>query len=296
MDFSEAANFKILFVDDEINKIKSLKNRLKMYFDVDFEEDGKKALSLVHENKYAVIITDIHMPHMSGIELLEEAINIHPDTVGILITGNPDMDTAIAAVNKIKAFKYLTKPFRFNNLQQSIIAGIEKFKSISDLRQKSIRDSLTNLYNHKHIMHILEKEIQGKRGTNKKISILLLDIDNFKQINDTYGHRFGDKVLLSLSEKMLHNVRTIDSVGRYGGEEFLIIFPDTSLNKALVSAERIRKSIEMIEWEHKNLTITISGGLSDFENDDLNSFIIKADKLLYQAKRNGKNRIETYEK
>lgn len=287
-------NYKILFVDDEINNLSALKRNLKKYFNIDFASNGKEALSIVKASKeeFAVIISDIYMPVMTGIELLEKVKKIYPETISILITGNPDVETAIDAVNRIDAFQYLTKPFRLNVLKTAIELAIRKYKSRLDLYNKSIRDGLTKLYNHIHIVHLLEREINKTKRKGDKFSIILFDLDNFKSVNDTFGHRIGDDVLVKVSDIMINKVRNVDSVGRYGGEEFLIILPETELNKAFVIAERIRKGIKEIEWNVEGIKVTISGGCADYEGEDINEFINKADRLLYKAKQNGKNKIE----
>ena len=227
-------NYKILLVDDEINNLSSLRKRLKKYFNIDFAENGKEALNIVKASKeeYAVIISDIYMPVMTGIDFLQKVNKIYPDTISILITGNPDVDTAIDAVNKVEAFQYLTKPFIFSTLKMAIESAIRKYKSRLDLYNKSIRDGLTKLFNHMHIVHILEREINKTKRKNDKFSIILFDLDNFKSVNDTFGHRIGDDVLAKISDIMINKVRNVDSVGRYGGEEFLIVLPETELNKA----------------------------------------------------------------
>ena len=160
------------------------------------------------------------------------------------------------------------------------------------LKNKSIRDSLTNLYNHQYINELLEVEITKATGPNQNLCVLMLDIDHFKRVNDTYGHQIGDTVLVVISSLISQYARNIDLVGRYGGEEFFVILPSINLEDALLIADNIRLSIEQYDFNLPNLNVTISVGLAQYESEDVKTFVNRADTLLYQAKRNGRNRIE----
>ena len=231
------------------------------------------------------------MPDINGIELLKKIKEISPNTIPILITGEPCLDMTIEAINEVGIYKYITKPIKFNLLKKCIEDGIKKYISALEIKHKSIRDSMTKLYNHIHILQILEKEIIKAKRYKSKLSILLLDLDYFKEVNDTFGHRVGDRVLIGLSLCLSKNIRNIDYIGRYGGDEFLIIFPNTDIKLAYNISERIRTNVEKIKWENNTIRITISGGLVELKNEELNDLIIKADKILYKAKAEGKNCI-----
>jgi diguanylate cyclase (GGDEF)-like protein len=157
---------------------------------------------------------------------------------------------------------------------------------------RSIIDGLTGLYNHLHINQMLEREIKIAKRHCHDLSVMMMDIDHFKGINDKHGHKTGDIVLAALAEIIKRDIRETDLVGRYGGEEFLIILPHTNSNSAYTIAERIRKSIEEYEFEGKDLKITISIGLTQYAGEDAASIIGKADELLYKVKRSGRNRVE----
>ena len=120
----------------------------------------------------------------------------------------------------------------------------------------------------------------------------MIDIDNFKSFNDTYGHPFGDEVLIKLVSTFEEKIRKTDAVGRYGGEEFLIVLNHTDISGAAEVVERIRSSVENLKWNHKDVKITISVGVYQRNNEDTSLLISKADQLLLKAKKNGKNRIE----
>lgn len=225
--------------------------------------------------------------------------------------GNILFDTASDFNSSIKKIEYILKEqndkswdlYQWNeNLggiifqKESTIKEIEQNKSQLEQENKALdkitkMDSLTQLYNHKYIYERLEQEINKARTFNKKLSVVMFDIDHFKSVNDNYGHQTGDKVILAVTHTLKELCRKVDILGRYGGEEFLAILPDTDLDGAFLSAERIRNKILSLEFE-EGLKISISGGLAQFKDEDALALVKKADELLYKAKENGRNRME----
>lgn len=166
-------------------------------------------------------------------------------------------------------------------------------EALCSLQHLAITDGLTQIFNRKHIIDILEGEIERSSRYKSKLSILLFDIDFFKKVNDNYGHLSGDQVLVRIAEKISNELRSSDNIGRYGGEEFLIVFPETDLAGAYLIADRIRKTVEEMRWDFNNgKVITISGGVVENYSNDANRMINRADELLYYAKEHGRNRIE----
>jgi diguanylate cyclase (GGDEF)-like protein/PAS domain S-box-containing protein len=160
------------------------------------------------------------------------------------------------------------------------------------LFQKSSRDSLTNLYNHQYINKILEDMLLQEHN-KVELCVMMLDIDFFKKVNDNYGHLTGDKVLVTVSDIIKKCIRKEDYIGRYGGEEFLVILPHTTMSEAVMIAERIRSSTEAYDYGVEGLSLTISIGVAQYAGETPNMLVNKADKLLYQAKSMGRNRFET---
>lgn len=159
------------------------------------------------------------------------------------------------------------------------------------LRQISTIDALTNIYNRRKLDENLEYEYNRAKRYNVKFSVILLDIDSFKLINDTYGHNIGDKILIEISEILKNNIRKSDTVGRWGGEEFLIICPETDKQVAVKIAEKLRKKIGNNKFSVDNI-ITSSIGVATYTNEDeIYELINKVDIALYEAKRKGKNRV-----
>lgn len=160
------------------------------------------------------------------------------------------------------------------------------------LYKESIMDGLTSLYNKKHITRLLSDEINAVAVTKKTLTIGIMDIDFFKKINDKYGHLVGDEVLKKVSKIIKSQAKGNIKIGRFGGEEFLIIMPGMALEAAAKLCNEIREKIEACEFEYKNLRVTTSIGLAEFKEDDINELIKIADDFLYKAKENGRNRIE----
>lgn len=159
------------------------------------------------------------------------------------------------------------------------------------LKEKSVHDGLTGLYNHQYIIELLEIEIKKVNKTRDDLCLMMLDIDHFKNVNDTYGHQAGDMVLNKVATIITESIRETDFAGRYGGEEFMVILPSLNLKKAALVAERIRLKIQNYTYAIEGLKVTISIGLTNFRKEDAVSFISTADKLLYFAKENGRNRL-----
>ncbi len=158
------------------------------------------------------------------------------------------------------------------------------------LKDLSMKDGLTGLYNHITIHDFLDNEIKKvERQHQAQVSIGMFDIDFFKRVNDTYGHKKGDYILKELAHVILGEIRSIDIAGRYGGEEFLVIFTNTDLQQAYEVCERIRKKVETYHFE--DIRITISGGVSEYKGTTIDQMIITADNNLYKAKHQGRNRI-----
>lgn len=226
--------------------------------------------------------------------------------------GNVLFDTATAFNASIKKIEYILKEqndkswdlYQWNeNLggiifqKESTIKEIEQNKTQLEEENKVLdritkTDSLTQLYNHKYIYERLEQEINKAKTFSRKLSIVMFDIDHFKSVNDNYGHQVGDKVILAVTHTLKEQCRKVDILGRYGGEEFLAILPDTDLEGALLTAERIRTRILQLEFT-EGLKISISGGIAQLSEEDAISLVRKADDLLYKAKEGGRNRMES---
>ncbi|WP_054696252.1 sensor domain-containing diguanylate cyclase [Syntrophomonas palmitatica] len=172
----------------------------------------------------------------------------------------------------------------------------EKNQRLQELNQKlkmqTITDDLTGIYNHRYIFQCLQQELRRAKRYKHPLTVMMLDLDHFKLVNDRWGHQVGDHVLKSVARIIASNLRETDMVGRYGGEEFLVILPMTDIKDGLQVAERIRKEVQEASFSQKGLKVTISIGAAQYNGDKLDKLIGRADSLLYQAKNNGRNRVE----
>ena len=199
--------------------------------------------------------------------------------------------------NKFKEFEDLIgNTPEFVNMKNAL----EKMQENITLREKTLEDlanldTLTMIFNRRYLFKTLDEEFEKANILGIGFSIAILDLDNFKLINDTFGHQKGDEVLKHTVLEMKKSLRKKDVLGRYGGEEFLIIFPDTEINETKFLCEKIRESIENIKWNPDSLKTTISIGISYYKNQSLEKIIQEADYFLYEAKHKGKNRIEVAE-
>lgn len=193
-----------------------------------------------------------------------------------------------------KYLSYSTRTLLFNDeeMVMVILDDITELMELKlELKQLAVTDELTRLYNHKHIYLKLDEEISRARRYKTELSLLILDIDRFKAVNDAHGHQVGDQTLAAISNLIAESLRDIDHAGRYEGEEFMVILPQTGLKAAWTTAERIRKKIEETKFDGVGHTVTISGGVAQFQNEESLKFIDKAETLLYKAKEKGYNRI-----
>lgn len=162
------------------------------------------------------------------------------------------------------------------------------------LKETSITDELTSCYNQRYFYNVLDAEISRARRYGRPLSMVMFDIDHFKKVNDKFGHLFGDEILKGIGNILMKSIRTCDTAFRYGGEEFSIILPETTKERAFITAQRIRKKISHTDFKIKKRTVkvTVSAGISDFDRHSKSneSLVMKADKALYMAKRQGRNR------
>lgn len=174
---------------------------------------------------------------------------------------------------------------------------VNYFLEMSDAKNKLLTinattDELTGLFNRRFFWEMLKREASRYRRTQKAFAVVIFDIDDFKKINDTHGHVVGDKVLQEVSECMKETVRKSDIVSRFGGEEFILLLPETSLHQAFIAADKIRKRVSDIKFDYFAESVTVSAGISEAgESEDYESLIIVADERLYKGKKTGKNRV-----
>ncbi len=301
---------KILLVDDEEINLDILEAILEDYYIVLRADNGEDAISLAKEAKPDLILLDISMPDMSGYEVCIQ-LKIDPDTEKIpiiFLTAKTDEDSIEKAYD-VGGVDYINKPVKVKELlarvrtQLQIQMMIKKLKqSEEEMRVLATIDSMTGVFNRRYFSEISERILALSRREASTISIIMFDLDKFKTINDTYGHKVGDRVIISFTNLLKKYFRSSDIIARFGGEEFIVLLPNTDIDGATIVAEKVRKSVEDMEIvldNSKVIKITVSSGVTqvNIECDNaIEQAIQNADIALYEAKNSGRNRVITYTK
>ena len=261
---------------------------------------GEEALDLLSGREIDVVITDIMMPGINGLELTDRISDAY-DVDVIVMTGYGGDYSYEEAVQK-GASDFVFKPIRFEELLLRLRRVLrerrlsrERRDMLGKLKELAITDDLTRLYNSRHFYQQIELEVDRSNRYDNPLALLLMDIDHFKDYNDTYGHLEGDKVLVRLGEIIRSMLRKMDSAYRYGGEEFTVILPETSGKESITMAERIRQAVEKERFsssEDEESRITISIGVTEYmPNEDVKAFVNRSDKAMYHSKVDGRNRV-----
>ena len=256
--------------------------------------------SQMRQEEINLVITDINLPGTDGIQFTRNTKKKY--NLDVLVITGYSSEYSYEDVVKNGASDLLFKPIRYEELLLRINRIIRERKlrddreqMLQELKKLSIRDPLTELYNSRHFYFQLEKEIKRTDRYFHPLSLIFIDIDKFKAINDTYGHMIGDKILLLIADKIKASLRSEDTAYRFAGDEFTVILPETSSKEAKFVADRIRATIQndRLVVKGRNITgITVSIGLAEYHrNEDIERFIHRADLAMYQSKGKGGNTV-----
>jgi diguanylate cyclase (GGDEF)-like protein len=326
-------DYPVLVVDDEEENILAFQLNFRHDFTVDAATSGAEALERLADRTYAVVVTDQRMPGMSGVELLERTVDTYPHLIRIIVTGYTDNQSLIDAINMGRIYKYVTKPWSRDEMAVTIKRAIEAYslalendrlllelqskneeleqtvaertrklrEANARLHQLAITDGLTGLFNHRYFHEKWREEIKRSERYGEPVSLLIADVDFFKNYNDRRGHPRGDVLLRDLSMLLEQSFREVDVVARYGGEEFAIILPRTAKADAGVLADRIREQIADSKFPDREVQpdgrVTCSFGLAAFPEDGATASTVleRADQALYAAKQQGRNQVVVYQ-
>ncbi len=297
--------FTILIVDDTETNVDILVELLSDIYEIVVALDGERALEILNDQAIDLILLDIMMPKMDGYEVCKRAKQKpnSKDIPIIFITAKID-ENSIEKAYDAGGVDYVTKPFKPKELFARIKTQLHLRELIGELEasRKTLKrlselDPMTNLCNRRYFTHVSKNVLALARRDRSDLSLIMLDIDKFKRINDVYGHKMGDDVLVAFAAILMKMIRKSDYACRFGGEEFIVMLPETPLKGAIEIAEKIRKSIEKLSLkteDRQNVMITVSLGVAsvDLLNDHhIELAIQRADKALYQAKREGRNQV-----
>lgn len=285
----------ILVADDDNAILRLLEDFLgEIGLSYRLASDGLQAMSLMEKWPSTIIITDLLMPHMNGLELIREVKTRWPDTDIIVMTGFT-RDFSYTDVIKAGASDFIQKPFSLDELEAKLSRLIKERELRHRLEQLSLRDSLTNLYNRRFFDQRLEEEAERASRQGYDLYLAIVDIDNFKELNDQKGHNCGDKVLIGLGEVLKNSIRNyVDTPCRIGGDEFAVILPQVDVKQSEAIAERMRRNyIEYRDRGETTLSIGVAGFKKISENlrEDCSRLVREADGAMYAAKKTGGNRV-----
>ena len=291
----------ILIVDDDLSIRDAMHEFIEMSgYEASVASSAEEALDVLSTNTVEVVITDILLPGIDGLALTDRIKRSHAIDV-IVMTGYSTEYSYEEAISK-GASDFVFKPVRFEELLLRLKRVLnerhlnqERIQMLEKLKKLSITDGLTQLFNSRHFYSQLKGEIERFNRYGHHLSLLLLDIDNFKDFNDTYGHLEGDKILVRLGQIIKSCLRKMDTAYRYGGEEFTIILPGTHGEEARTVAERLRSSVAGEDFSNgkaSDLEITISIGVTEYrQEEEIASFVQRADQAMYLSKQAGRNKV-----
>jgi two-component system, cell cycle response regulator len=296
---------RILLVDDRSTSYERMAPMLAAEHHVDVETDPSQALFHAAEGNYDLLIISLSLDNFDGLRLCSQARSLERTRqVPILAISDADNNARLLRGLEIGVNDYLLRPVDRNELLARARTQIKKRRYTDHLRdnvqnsiEMAITDALTGLHNRRYMESHLATLAEQASARGKPLALMILDIDFFKAINDTYGHDAGDDVLREFAVRIRKSIRGIDLACRYGGEEFVIVMPETDLHVAGMVAERLRRSIAgekfAINKGAKRVDVTISIGLSTLERkgEAVADVLKRADKALYRAKNDGRNRV-----
>ncbi len=290
----------ILVVDDNQPTREILKRRLdRQGFSVTEAASGERAVELVRKHPFDLVLLDIVMPGLDGLGTLSRLRDIHTATnLPIIMLSAKETSADVIEALKRGANDYVSKAEDFTVVLARINTQLSLRRLMEQVREMAVKDSLTEIYNRRGFFELAEKEEQRFLRYGGSLHAIMVDIDRFKHINDTHGHRAGDRVLVVAANRCLKQLRSSDLIGRWGGEEFVILLPEIDFDGAELTAQRLREIVAAspIETPDGAIDVTLSAGVATFDASckNLGDLLSHADKALYEAKRRGRNQVQAF--
>jgi two-component system, cell cycle response regulator len=291
---------KVLVVDDQYDNVRLLAYELMDHgYEVLTAFNGPQALEVARSAGPDVILLDVMMPGMNGVEVCRELKNdANLRSIPVIMVSAREMDEDVIRGLDAGAHDYVTKPFNARIVMarvRSAARAKEAHDLIADMNQRlaelATTDGLTGVKNHRHFREALDTAVALATRKGVPLSVIMLDVDHFKSINDTHGHAVGDDVLCSIAQTLQSHVRQYDVVARYGGEEFAILLPMTESTASRAVAERLRETVAQYPWRVCHVTISLGVATMQNPGSQVVKLVEEADVALYQSKRNGRNRV-----
>jgi diguanylate cyclase (GGDEF)-like protein len=308
------SNIKILLVEDDKLQADTAREYLeKEGYEITWVENGMSAIKSAKSQSFDLIVLDLVLPDIDGNQLCRWLKNSKDtqDIPIIILSAKCSTKEKVFGLEEAGADDYLPKPYDASELKARIYACLRTKVLQDELRKKNrqleevlvkmeilaMTDQLTGLFNRRHFESVIEKEFRRTTRCGTPMSCLMIDIDEFKNINDGYRHHVGDEVLREIAQLMTSCVREVDTVARWGGEEFVILLPETAKEGALRVAWKLLTSVSNHSFSLIDRQVTVSIGLASIPESTIDSsenLIVSSDRALYEAKTNGRNRVEVY--
>jgi diguanylate cyclase (GGDEF)-like protein len=318
---------EILLVDDEAPNLDALARTLKADFNVTLCTHPEEALEKVKSHPFSVVISDQRMPQMGGTEFLSRVARLSPHSTRLILTAFTEPEAILDAINRAEIYRYITKPWDNAELISTIRQAAERHsllvqnqRLLEELREANqvlerkvserteelrhanerlselaLTDSLTRIANRRALFRRFQEEVHRAERYGRSIAVAMVDVDHFKSFNDMEGHLCGDESLKKIAAVLSSNLRKTDFVGRYGGEEFIVLVPETQLAQAMETFVRLKSAVEgtVFQGREKAAYLTVSLGVSLYpkHGDNPKALIEAADHALFEAKQGGRNRI-----
>ncbi len=293
---------KVLVIDDSYANLILLKAHLSsMGLIALLAESAADGVRTAVEQKPDIILLDVTMPEVDGFETCRRLkADVRTSSIPVIFVSAKDASEDKISGLKLGAIDYVTKPFSKGELQARIGIVLQMIELQERLLLLANTDELTGLANRRHFFGVLEREILQAKIRGGSVAVMMFDIDHFKNVNDSFGHLTGDRILQQLGKILNENIYPLDTAARYGGEEFVVLMPGMPVEIATRRADRLRRIIDGYRWEISNqpISVTCSVGVTVFDGADAADpydLIRRADEALYAAKHRGRNRVVSYD-
>jgi len=290
---------RVLIVDDDDAFRRLLVRRaVRMGLDVADACDGAKAIALLHAASFDIVVADLYMPEEDGLQVIKVAHERDPDMQTIILTASASVETAIQALRN-GAFDYLTKPLSsLADFELVLTRALElrrlrkeNARLFQEVKRLAVTDPLTCLFNRRKLEATLSIEMERAARYSRPLSMVMLDIDDMKSINDNHGHPAGDEVLVIVADAIRKHIRRVDVAARYGGDEFIIILPEAEWKEAEGVALRVVEQIQGTQFMGDRLSV--SAGVVQWQKGihSEKAYVDSVDRAMYTAKRAGGSRV-----
>jgi len=283
----------ILAVDDDAEQLGMVHRLLSDRYDVALASDAREAIDLLQHRTFELALIDLAMPGIDGFQLAEVVAASSPRPAVIFLSAEASPRAKVRALS-LGASDYVTKPCDPEELLARVARTVAQVEREASLHASALSDPLTGLANYRHLFESLHREIERAQRYDAPLSLLAIDVDDLKRINDEGGHLVGDKALQLIARVLKGTVRTFDLVARQGGDEFAVLLPNTAAREALVLAERLRSEIvrQLILGRPLSASIGVAAHERGMSPLTVRSLVEASDQALYRAKRGGRNRVE----